>query len=194
MKIMDVPAYGPMFRFSDANVYYALYLLTTRPRIGRKSLAEMCGVGEGSIRHIIASFKKWGFVDIHQTGISITQTGMDFLREIPIRFVSLDIPNATVSKCQKALIVYGVASKIESGMQQRDVGVRSGATGCTTIVIRNGALMIPPDWNIDIESPEIAKYIRTGIGMGENDAIIIGDGETEISAVEAAVSAAFTLI
>lgn len=53
MKIMDIPMYGPMFRFSDANVYYALYLLTQQPKIGRKALAEKCGVGEGSMRHII---------------------------------------------------------------------------------------------------------------------------------------------
>lgn len=75
----------------------------------------------------------------------------------------------------QALIVYGVSSKIENGMQQRDMGVRSGATGCTTIVFRNGILTIPPDWNMDREAPEIAKRIRNEIGMGPDDVIIIGD-------------------
>ena len=90
--------------------------------------------------------------------------------------------------------MYGVASKIENGMQQRDMGVRSGASGCTTIVIRNNTLMIPPDWNIDEKDPELAKYIRNNIGMSPHDVIIIGDSDTEISAAEAAVTAAFSLI
>lgn len=98
MKIMDIPMYGPMFRFSDANVYYALYLLTQQPKIGRKALAEKCGVGEGSMRHIVSTFREWGFIDIHQTGISITQKGMDFLREIPVRLVDLEAPGATMGK------------------------------------------------------------------------------------------------
>ncbi len=87
-----------------------------------------------------------------------------------------------------------MASKIENGMQQRDMGVRSGATGCTTIVIRDGVLMIPPDWNMDVETPDIAKYIRNEIGMNSHDVIIIGDADTQISAVEAAITAAFSLI
>ena len=46
MKIMDIPAFGPMFRFTDANVYYSLYLLADGKRLGRKKLAELVGVGE----------------------------------------------------------------------------------------------------------------------------------------------------
>ena len=66
MKIMDIPAFGPMFRFTDANVYYALYILSDGKRIGRKKLAEEAGVGEGSMRRILDKFREWNFVEIKQ--------------------------------------------------------------------------------------------------------------------------------
>ncbi len=50
------------------------------------------------MRHIVSTFREWGFIDIHQTGISITQKGMDFLREIPMRLVDLEAPGATMGK------------------------------------------------------------------------------------------------
>ena len=40
MKIIDEPQFGPMFRFNDANVYWALYILSDGRRMGRKRLAE----------------------------------------------------------------------------------------------------------------------------------------------------------
>ena len=75
MKIIDEPQYGPMFRFNDANVYWALYVLSDGKRMGRKRLAEEVGVGEGSMRRIIDTLKEWGFILIKQTGITITKAG-----------------------------------------------------------------------------------------------------------------------
>jgi len=194
MKIMDIPAFGPMFRFTDANVYYALYLLSDGSRMGRKALAEGCGVGEGSMRRILEKFREWNFVDIKQTGISITKAGMAFLEQIPIRLVDVDISGSVISSAQQGVIVYGAASKIGNGMQQRDAGVRSGGSGCTTIIIRDGHLTIPPDWNMDEQTPELAYKIRKSTGITEDDVVIVGDAPEKIIAVESAINAAFDLI
>ncbi|MGI6009823.1 MAG: DUF4443 domain-containing protein [Methanomethylophilus sp.] len=195
MKIMDIPAFGPMFRFTDANVYYSLYLLSDGRTMGRKRLAAESGVGEGSMRRILEKFREWGFVDIKQTGISITAAGKSFLDQIPLRMtdVQIDAESAT-GPVQQGVIVYGVANKIVNGMEQRDAGIKAGATGCTTLVIRGGKLMIPPDWNMDERSPELAYKIRRDTGITPDDAIIIGSGDTKIKAVEAALNAAFQLI
>ena len=194
MKIMDIPAYGPMFRFTDANVYYALYLLSDGTRMGRKALAEACGVGEGSMRRILEKFREWNFVEIKQTGISITKAGSAFIDQIPIRLVDVELPGSVVGKCQQGVIVYGVASKINKGMEQRDAGVRAGGYGCTSILLRDGNLILPPDWNLDEKSPEVAYKIRKETSITEDDVVIVGDADTKITAVEAAVNAAFDLI
>lgn len=194
MKIMDIPAFGPMFRFTDANVYYALYVLSDGKRIGRKKLAEEAGVGEGSMRRILDKFREWNFVQIKQTGISITKAGLVFLDQIPVRLIDVDLQGSVVGDFTQGVIVYGASSKIVNGMQQRDAGIKAGAEGCTTIVIRDGKLMIPPDWNMDEQTPELAYKIRKDTGITADDVIIVGGGSSKIAAVEAVLNAAFKLV
>ncbi len=196
MKIMDIPAFGPMFRFTDANVYYSLYLLSDGRRMGRKRLAELSGVGEGSMRRILEKFREWDFVTIRQTGITITKAGLNFLDQVPLRLVNVDLSSSgsVVGEYAQGIIVYGVSSKIGNGMEQRDAGIKAGADGATTIVIRGGKLMIPPDWDMDERTPELAFTIRKQTGITEDDVIIVGGGRDKITAVEAALNAAFELI
>ena len=193
MRIIDTPQYGPMFRFTDANVYWALYVLSDGKRMGRKRLSEEIGVGEGSMRRILETLRQWDMITIKQTGITITRSGLGFLNEIPIRVVDIDLKDSIVGDYSQAVIVYGAGKKIENGMQQRDAGIKVGATGCTTLVIRDGALTIPPDWNMDKEKPEVAARIREVTNITEDDALIVGSGYDQHTAVVAALTAAFEL-
>ena len=193
MRIIDTPQYGPMFRFTDANVYWALYVLSDGKRMGRKRLAEEIGVGEGSMRRILETLRQWEMINIKQTGITITRSGLGFLAEIPIKVVDLDLKDAIVGTYGQAVVVYGVGKKIENGMQQRDAGIKAGATGCTTLVIRNGALMVPPDWNMDEKNPAVAARVREVTNITEDDAIIVGSAYDQHTAIVAALTAAFEL-
>ena len=193
MRIIDTPQYGPMFRFTDANVYWALYVLSDGKRMGRKRLAEEIGVGEGSMRRILETLRQWEMINIKQTGITITRSGLGFLAEIPIKVVDLDLRDAIVGTYGQAVVVYGVGKKIENGMQQRDAGIKAGATGCTTLVIRNGVLMVPPDWNMDEKNPAVAARVREVTNITEDDAIIVGSAYDQHTAIVAALTAAFEL-
>ena len=194
MKIIDEPQFGPMFRFNDANVYWALHILSDGRRMGRKRLADEVGVGEGSMRRIIDTLKEWDFINIKQTGITITKAGLSFLEQIPIRPVDIFVEGSVAGACQQGVLVLGGPEKVVNGMEQRDAGIKVGADGCTTIVIRDGVLMIPPDWNMDEKTPELAYKIRKEIGMTQSDALIIGGGETQALATEAAITAALRMI
>ena len=193
MKIIDEPQFGPMFRFNDANVYWSLHLLSDGRRMGRKRLADEVGVGEGSMRRIIDTLKEWDFINIKQTGITITKAGLSFLEQLPLRPVNIFVEGSVAGACQQGVLVLGGADKVVNGMEQRDAGIKVGADGCTTIVIRDGVLMIPPDWNMDEKTPELAYKIRKEIGMTQSDALIIGGGETQALATEAAITAALLM-
>ena len=193
MKIIDEPQFGPMFRFNDANVYWSLHLLSDGRRMGRKRLADEVGVGEGSMRRIIDTLKEWDFINIKQTGITITKAGISFLEQLPLRPVNIFVEGSVAGACQHGVLVLGGADKVVNGMEQRDAGIKVGADGCTTIVIRDGVLMIPPDWNMDEKTPELAYKIRKEIGMTQSDALIIGGGETQALATEAAITAALLM-
>ena len=194
MKIMEVPQFGPMFRFSDASIYWALHILSDGKRLGRVKLADLVGIGEGSMRRIVDTLKEWNFITVKQTGITITKAGLSFLGQIPVRMVDVNIGESTVGDYFQGVVVLGVSEKIHNGMQQRDAGIKVGASGCTTVVIRDGVLMIPPDWNIDERDPELAYSIRKETGMTQEDVLIVGSGSTKTLAVEAAINAAFELI
>ena len=192
MKIIESPQYGPMFRFTDANVYWALHILSSGKRMGRKRLADEIGVGEGSMRRILETLREWEMIQIKQSGITITRSGMGFLSEIPLKVIDVDLGDSIVGDYSQSVLVFDVADKIQNGMQQRDAGIRVGATGCTTLVIRDGNLIIPPDWNMDVERPEIAKNVRA-TGITDKDAIIVGSGNDQRTAMMAALTAAFEL-
>ena len=112
-----------------------------------------------------------------------------------VRFAGADVPVrlAEPDAFEGVDIVLGAADKVVNGMEQRDIGIKVGGEGCTTIVIRDGNLMIPPDWNLDEKDPEMAYSIRKDTGITQSDALIIGGGDTKTSAVEAAVSAALNM-
>ena len=192
MKIIESPQYGPMFRFTDANVYWALHILSSGKRMGRKRLADEIGVGEGSMRRILETLREWEMIQIKQSGITITRAGLGFLSEIPLKVIDVDLGDSIVGDYSQSVLVFNVADKIQNGMQQRDAGIRVGATGCTTLVIRDGNLIIPPDWNMDVERPEIAKNVRA-TGITDKDAIIVGSGNDQRTAMMAALTAAFEL-
>ena len=194
MKIVEAPQYGPMFRFTDASVYWALYVLSDGKRVGRKRLAEMIGVGEGSMRRILNTLKERNMVMIKQTGITITKAGLDFLEQTPIRVIELNPGSLVIGECTQAVLVKGAAEKVGNGLKQRDAGIRAGSLGCTTLVINDGRVMLPPDWSIDDNNPDLAKAILAMKIVENGDAIIIGGAEDQNTAINAALTAAFELV
>ena len=193
MKIIDAPQYGPMFRFDDTSVYWALHILSEGKRMGRKALANLVGVGEGSMRRILDTLKEWEMISVKQTGITITKTGTGFLNELPLKVLNINLDDVVLGSYQQAVKVVGVSFKIENGMQQRDAGIRAGAAGCTTILFRDGKLMMPPDWDLEKERPELAERIKKNVCLGEDDVIIVGGADDPHSAISAALTAAFEL-
>lgn len=194
MKIIDAPQYGPMFRFTDASVYWALYTLSSGRRIGRKRLSEIIGVGEGSMRRILNTFKEQEMVTVKQTGITITKAGLDYLEKLPIRVVDLDVGELVLGEHTQAVVVKGVADKVGNGLKQRDAGIRAGASGCTTLIVRDGEVILPKDYSVDKENPDVAERIRAYDIINDGDAIIIGGADDKVAAVNAALNAAFELL
>ena len=193
MRIIDAPQYGPMFRFTDASVYWALHVLSDGKRMGRKRLADEVGVGEGSMRRILNTLKDNNFVDIKQTGITITRAGLAYLSDLPIRVIDADASKIVLGEFSQAVLVKGVSEFIDNGLKQRDAGIRVGALGCTTLVMRSGELILPPDWSVDKNEPEVAENLKSVSNMVDGDIIIIGSADDKISAINAALIAAFEL-
>ena len=194
MKLMPPYSSGQIPSTTDADLFWMLDTLSRCQRIGRKNLAATLELGEGSLRRPLEMLRKSGLVEIYQTGIVISDEGRKLLKKIPIVPVEMDVPGSVIGEYRQAIIVKNAGPKITNGQIQRDAGIRMGSEGCTTLVYRNGRLMVPPDWDLDSRDTMTALEIRKVREFEAEDAAIIGCGDSKRVARNAAVTAALELI
>jgi hypothetical protein len=194
MKLVDLAKYGPLHRFADYHVYRTLLLLSDGRRRGRKQLADSVNVGEGSMRTIVEYLRDRGMIDIKQTGIKISSRGLEFIRQLPIRMERLEPSDISISERSVAVLVKGRANRIVMGIEQRDSAIKAGADGATTVILVRSYLVVPPDYILDKEKPEISKELRESFAPVEGDVIIIGSAQSYESAEDGALAAAFELL
>lgn len=194
MKLVDLAKYGPLHRFADYHVYRTLLLLSDGRRRGRKQLADSMNLGEGSMRTIVEYLRDRGMIDIKQTGIKISNRGLEFIRQLPIRLERLEPSDISISERSVAVLVKGKAKRIVLGIEQRDSAIKAGAEGATTIIVVGGKLIVPPDYDLDNEKPEISGALRKAFSPSEYDAIIVGSAHSYERAEDGALAAAFELL
>jgi len=194
MRLLDLPKYGPVHRFADYHVYRTLLLLSDGRRRGRRSLADSVNIGEGSMRTIIEFLRDKGYVDVKQTGIKISTRGVEFVRNLPIRMERLDPSDISIAMRNVAVLVRNRADKVTLGIEQRDAAIKAGAEGATTIVVKGGKLIVPPDYLLDKERPEIARGLRKLLAPNEGDIVIVGAAQEYDRAEDGALAAAFALL
>jgi hypothetical protein len=168
--------YGPMARYSDAHIFVALDLLQNCGRMSRKSLMKEMEIGEGSVRGMLKVLREWKFVEVSQTGITITDFGRENLGKFGIRLVDFSDERYAVSSCQQGVIVEGIAQKVTSGMAQRDIAIRCGADGASIFVMRDNRIIFPMSWSVDDNDPELAGRIRA-TGIREGEALVLVDAK-----------------
>ncbi|MDR3074914.1 MAG: hypothetical protein LBU30_02600 [Candidatus Methanoplasma sp.] len=193
MRLTDDPEYGPPSRFGDTHIYYVLTLLDESRPTSRMKLSEMTGIGEGSIRNIVGILKKWKAVEIRQTGIRISESGLKLRDSIPVKLVDVERFEYVMGAYHQGVLAKGVADKITNGMYQRDRGIIAGANGASVFMIREGRLIMPTNWDMDTRDPEFARHLRSK-GMEEGDVMIIsGASDVRVAAVSA-ISIALDLL
>jgi hypothetical protein len=194
MKLVSLPKYGPMHRFSDYHVYRVLSILSDRKRRGRKQLAGLVGIGEGSIRTILAWMRDREMISVRQTGVRITNAGLDFFSSLPIKVKDIGSSDIAIGGCCVAVLLRGRRRDVGSGIEQRDAAIKAGADGATTMVVKGGRLMVPTDYDLDAERPALASSIRSLFDLKEGDMIIIGSAGSRQAAEEGALAAALELV
>lgn len=194
MKLVDLPKYGPLHRFADYHVYRTLLLLSDGRRRGRKQLANAINIGEGSMRTIVELLRDRDMIEVKQTGIKISNKGLEFVRKLPIRLERLEPSDISISERNVAVIVKNRAEKIVLGIEQRDAAIKAGAEGATTIIILGGKMLVPPDYSLDKEKPDTSRALRRLLSPGDGDVIIIGTAQEFDRAEDGALAAAFALL
>ena len=134
---------GPIPKFSDYHLWKALMLLDTEVPLGRKKLSSLLDIGEGSTRTIINILNEQKYIQIDRSGILLTQKGNKFKDSVYFDVAPVITSEVTINTCDCAVRIPFAANRITYGCEERDIAIKSGATGATTLICKNGSLIFP---------------------------------------------------
>jgi len=196
-KITREKAPGPSPTFSVFHMLRAVEFIAEKT-IGRSRLAENLEVGEGVIRTVIERLKDAGLIETSKTGCTLTNKGLRLWQEYTSVFkkkMQIEKNELALAEYNLAILIKNRGHKIKSGVEQRDAAVMAGARGATTIMVKEGRLIIPSVSNIVAKDfPKAANQIIRNFEPEENDVIIIGSADSLGKAEYGTLAAAWTLI
>lgn len=186
MRILESISSGPACNYGDAHIFYVLHILDQSRSMSRSNLARYLEIGEGSVRRIVQLLKEWGLISVRQTGITLTDYGREFLRNIPLRLVPVPHSDYVLGAFQQGVVVYGASKKISNGMYQRDRAIIAGANGASVFVMEGNTLIMPKSWNMDVRDPDFAKAVRNMTRLCNGDVLAVsGASDANVAAISA---------
>ena len=192
---MDIPSsqFGPAPRFARFHVWKALWVIGRSGPLGRQRLTGVLGLGEGSVRTIVNFLTARGLVRTDEAGMRLTAKGEREVEAAGFSMATVNARGLVVGECDVAVLVRGKAELVRDGLRQRDEAVKAGAAGATTLVFRNGRLLMPPETDMDTGYPQLARQVRAAFELREGDVIVIGSAGDLRAAEDGAMAAAVDL-
>jgi len=189
---------GPVPSFNEAHVVKALEIISKYGIVGRIRLSKELGLGEGTTRTLLKHLKNEGITQSSRSGISFSEEGKKLFSDLRSKLSEgVDVPSSplTVGSFNIAILVRDSAQAVGSGMEQRDIAIKSGASGATTLVFSGNKLFMPTrEQNVSESTPSLHDELVTKLNPNQNDVIIVGSGENRELAEIGAKMAAIKLL
>jgi hypothetical protein len=196
-KLTGERAPGPTPSFTAVHVIKALELISGE-QIGRNKLSKELALGEGATRTLIERLRDHGLITADRAGCALSKKGENMWSALHAAFPrksTIRKSKLTLGSFNVAILVREGASKVRSGMEQRDAALMAGAKGATTLICANGRLTVPPEQrDAAEETPEICRVLMEQLKPGDKDAVVIGSADTFQKAEYGALAAALTLL
>lgn len=183
---------GPIPKFKDYHVWKALYCIAENDLLGRKSLATLLKIGEGSTRTILNMLQEDGLITINKNGVTLTKDGLDTWKSVRMEIQPMNISELTIGKSDCAVRVPGMAGNVKFGCEERDIAIKQGATGATTLICSNNVLIFPGSYYL--VDQKVENSLRDCFDISDGDVIIIGTAPDAERAELGAVSAGLELM
>lgn len=197
-RVTRQTAPGPAPSFNEAHVVKALEIIGKCGTVGRIRLSKELGLGEGTTRTLLKHLKNEGVTQSSRSGISFSEEGKKLFSDLRSKLSEgVEVPSSplTVGAFNIAVLVRDSAQAIGSGMEQRDIAIKSGASGATTMVFSGDKLSMPKCVeDVSESTSSLHDEIVTKLNPNENDVIIVGSGETRELAEIGAKMAAIKLL
>jgi predicted transcriptional regulator len=195
-QIAGEKAPGPLPTFSVFHMLRAIELIAEKP-IGRNQLADNLRIGEGAIRTVVSRLRNAGLITTSKAGCSLTKEGTNLLKAYrsTVKKAQLGKNELTSAECSLAVLIRNRGHELKSGMEQRDAAVMRGARSATTIMFKEGHLIIPSVSNdLSKDFPKAAKQLLERLEPEANDVIVIVSAGSSEEAEMGGLAAAWTLL
>jgi len=197
-KIMPEKPLGPSPTFIVFDVLKALEIVAEFGLIGRGSLSEKLGLGEGATRTLISRLTKAHLITSTRNGCILTEKGKKLWEQFKISIphkLKIKDNELTFAEYNVAILIKNRAEKVNIALEQRDAAVRAGALGATTLVYSGGKLALPTmSTDISKDYPKAFRQIMQLMNPSDNDVVIVSCGATLKTAEYGALAAAWTLL
>jgi len=188
--------YAPsrILSFNSAHVFKTLQLIKKNEIISRNLLSKELGLGEGSIKTLIKHLKKENMIITTNKGTKMSDKGKSILSKLSLYIGSeTSIPQCSISigKFNHAVLLKQMKVEIKSGIEQRDIAIKNGAKGATTLTYENEKfLTVNTNYDSLQDEPDIKKLLVNKLNPLDNDVIIIGSDDLRYIIAELAAKAA----
>ena len=186
--------------FGIGHIFKALQLANLNGHISRDLLRKELSLGEGSIKTLVKQLKTTNMIMTSNAGTILTDTGEKLISQILLCIPKETIipkSSITVGKFNYVVLVKNIANSILSGIEQRDIAIKSGAMGATTLIFKDGKFLISgTNFNALVDELHVQKILIENLHPNDNDVIIIrSDNQNKQHAEIAAKNAAlFTIM
>jgi hypothetical protein len=186
--------------FGIGHIFKALQLAKLNGHISRDSLEKELSLGGGSIKTLVKHLKTTDMIKTSNAGTILTEKGERIISQILLHIPKETVipqSSITVGKFNYAVLAKNIANSIHSGIEQRDIAIKSGATGATTLLFKDDKFLVPKtNYNALAEESKIQKVLVKNLRPNDNDVIIIGSDNTNKQNAEIAAknAALFTIM
>ncbi len=187
---------GPTPNFNFIHAVMMLLLLEKGP-IGRKRLAEMMEIGEGSVRSLIRRLREAGYLEVGREGCYLTRKGHREIRELR-KFlkgpVELELPNLVGGRAS-AILVRGRGRVELNVVELRDEAVRVGGRGAIILLSKERELFFPETMEpLGKYRSDDESLLRATFRPSDGDLVVIGLGDSSKESVIAALAVSLTIL
>lgn len=184
--------------FNEAQIVKALEIISVYGNVGRIRLSKELGLGEGATRTLLKHLKNEGIIAGSKHGIALSEYGKKWFLNLRSKISEgIEIPNSpiTIGQFNVAVLVRDVAHRVKMGIEQRDMAIRAGALGATTLIFSCNKLAMPSsEKDIFKGISPIHSMLISKLNPKENDVIIIASGKSKTSAEIGAKTASLRLL
>jgi len=199
-KVSHQSATSRRLSFGIGHIFKALQLAKLNGHISRDLLRKELSLGEGSIKTLVKHLKITNMIMTSNAGTILTKRGEKLISQILLcipKETVIPKSSITVGKFNYVVLVKNIANSIRSGIEQRDVAIKSGAMGATTLIFKDGKFLISgTNFNALVEELHVQKTLIENLHPDDNDVIIIGsdNNNKQYAEIAAKNAALFTVI